>query len=79
MATKQLRHLLSGLEQISAFGPSVRPIPTRSPLGRTNDAIVYGGQVHLYVTGPADDAHALANELPSECSRDYGQPFAEIF
>jgi methenyltetrahydromethanopterin cyclohydrolase len=48
-------------------------------MGRTNDAIIYGGRVHLYVTGPADDAHALANELPSEGSRDYGRPFAEIF
>src|SRR5215475_5357622 len=48
-------------------------------MGRTNDAIVYGGKVHLYVTGPANDAHALANELPSEGSRDYGRPFAEIF
>ena len=48
-------------------------------MGRTNDAIVYGGRVHLFVTGPADDAHALANELPSEGSRDYGRPFAEIF
>jgi methenyltetrahydromethanopterin cyclohydrolase len=48
-------------------------------MGRTNDAIVYGGRVHLFVTGSANDAHALANELPSEGSRDYGRPFAEIF
>jgi methenyltetrahydromethanopterin cyclohydrolase len=48
-------------------------------MGRTNDAIVYGGRVHLYVTGSANDAHALANELPSEGSRDHGRPFAEIF
>jgi methenyltetrahydromethanopterin cyclohydrolase len=48
-------------------------------MGRTNDAIIYGGRVHLFVTGPANDAHALANELPSEGSRDFGRPFAEIF
>jgi methenyltetrahydromethanopterin cyclohydrolase len=48
-------------------------------MGRTNDAIVYGGRVHLFVTGSANDAHALANELPSEGSRDHGRPFAEIF
>jgi methenyltetrahydromethanopterin cyclohydrolase len=48
-------------------------------MGRTNDAIVYGGRVYLYVTGSANDAHALANELPSEGSRDHGRPFAEIF
>ena len=48
-------------------------------MGRTNDAIIYAGQVQLFVTGPADDARALAEKLPSEGSRDYGRPFAEIF
>jgi len=48
-------------------------------LGRTNDAIIYGGQVQLFVTGPADDARALATELPSLSSRDYGEPFAVTF
>jgi methenyltetrahydromethanopterin cyclohydrolase len=48
-------------------------------MGRTNDAIIYGGRVHLFVTGSSGEAHALANELPSEGSRDYGQPFMEIF
>jgi methenyltetrahydromethanopterin cyclohydrolase len=48
-------------------------------MGRTNDAIIYGGRVQLFVTGPAGEAHALANELPSEGSRDYGRPFMEIF
>jgi len=48
-------------------------------MGRTNDAIIYGGSVHLYVTGAASDAQALADALPSERSRDYGRPFAEIF
>jgi methenyltetrahydromethanopterin cyclohydrolase len=48
-------------------------------MGRTNDAIIYGGQVQLFVTGPANEARALAEKLPSEASRDYGRPFAEIF
>jgi methenyltetrahydromethanopterin cyclohydrolase len=48
-------------------------------MGRTNDAIIYAGGVHLFVTGPADDARALADGLPSKGSRDYGRPFAEIF
>jgi methenyltetrahydromethanopterin cyclohydrolase len=48
-------------------------------MGRTNDAIIYAGRVHLFVTGPADEAGALAARLPSETSRDYGRPFAEIF
>jgi len=48
-------------------------------MGRTNDAIIYGGQVQLFVTGPGNEARALTEKLPSEASRDYGRPFAEIF
>jgi methenyltetrahydromethanopterin cyclohydrolase len=48
-------------------------------MGRTNDAIIYAGLTHLFVTGPADDAKALAEQLPSMTSRDHGRPFAEIF
>ena len=48
-------------------------------MGRTNDAIIYGGLTHLFVTGPADEARALAEKLPSKTSRDYGEPFSDIF
>jgi methenyltetrahydromethanopterin cyclohydrolase len=48
-------------------------------MGRTNDAIIYGGRVHLIVAGPAEDAKALAEALPSGASRDYGAPFKEVF
>jgi methenyltetrahydromethanopterin cyclohydrolase len=48
-------------------------------MGRTNDAIIYGGRAQLFVTGPAADAKALAEALPSCASRDFGAPFAEIF
>ncbi len=48
-------------------------------MGRTNDAILYGGTVHLHVTGPDDAAEDLAKRLPSSSSRDHGRPFADIF
>jgi methenyltetrahydromethanopterin cyclohydrolase len=48
-------------------------------MGRTNDAIIYAGRVHLFVTGSADDARALAERLPSKGSRDHGRPFGDIF
>ncbi|MBP0615120.1 methenyltetrahydromethanopterin cyclohydrolase [Jiella mangrovi] len=48
-------------------------------MGRTNDAVIYGGRVMLAVTGPADAARALAEKLPSSQSEDYGKPFKEIF
>jgi methenyltetrahydromethanopterin cyclohydrolase len=48
-------------------------------MGRTNDAILFAGQVHIFVKGDDRAAEQLANELPSSTSKDYGKPFAEIF
>jgi methenyltetrahydromethanopterin cyclohydrolase len=48
-------------------------------MGRTNDAIIFAGQVHLYVDADDGEAEQLAKELPSSASRDYGKPFAEVF
>jgi methenyltetrahydromethanopterin cyclohydrolase len=48
-------------------------------MGRTNDAIIYGGRVHLFVSGPASAAADLAEALPSTASRHHGKPFADIF
>ena len=65
-------------------GRGSAPVPPPAPdfiaaMGRTNDATLYGGQVHLFVTGPEDEARDLAQSLPSSTSRDYGKPFAETF
>src|SRR5947208_736758 len=71
------------LERI-ADGLGAAPLPPPHPdfvtaMGRTNDAIIFGGRVHLFVTGPAADARDLAEKLPAATSRDYGKPFADIF
>jgi methenyltetrahydromethanopterin cyclohydrolase len=60
------------------------PLPAPSPdgvtaMGRTNDAILYGGRVHLGVRGSDDAARALAQQLPARNSRDYGRSFADVF
>ena len=65
-------------------GSAAAPLPAPSPdgveaMGRTNDAILYGGRVHLSVRGEDAAAERLARELPSGNSRDYGRSFAEIF
>ena len=65
-------------------GMGIAPLPPPHPdfvtaMGRTNDAIIYAGRVHLFVDGPAADAKSLAEQLPSAASRDYGRPFAEVF
>ena len=48
-------------------------------MGRTNDAIIYGGRIHLFVKGSDEDAKKLADGLPSSSSSAYGKPFADIF
>jgi methenyltetrahydromethanopterin cyclohydrolase len=65
-------------------GMAAAPIPAPHPdfltaMGRTNDAIIYGGIVQLFVRGPAKEAMELAQKLPSRASRDYGQSFADVF
>jgi methenyltetrahydromethanopterin cyclohydrolase len=65
-------------------GVATAPLPAPSPdgviaMGRTNDAILYGGRVHLTVRGDDAAARQLALQLPSCNSRDYGRSFAEIF
>ncbi len=48
-------------------------------MGRTNDSILFGGEVHLFVNAENDEAEELAQKLPSSSSKDYGKPFADIF
>ncbi len=48
-------------------------------IGRTNDAVLYGGRA--WYTVRADDAQieAVIEQLPSSASRDYGTPFYDLF
>lgn len=48
-------------------------------MGRTNDAILFAGQVHLFVKGSDAEAEKLATALPSSTSKDYGRPFKQVF
>lgn len=67
---------------VDGLGSTPLPPPTGDGLaamGRTNDTILFGGHVHLFVTGGDDAARELADALPSGTSRDYGKPFAQVF
>lgn len=48
-------------------------------MGRSNDAILFGGQVHLFVDAAVEQARELAEALPASASRDYGKPFRQVF
>ena len=48
-------------------------------IGRTNDAVLYGGHVHLTVEADDDDALGdLVERLPASSSSDYGEPFGKV-
>jgi methenyltetrahydromethanopterin cyclohydrolase len=48
-------------------------------IGRTNDAVLYGGRVHLTVEADDDDAlRELVQRLPASASSDYGEPFGSV-
>jgi methenyltetrahydromethanopterin cyclohydrolase len=67
---------------VSGSASAPLPAPTTDgieAMGRTNDAILYGGRVHLTVRGDDDTAQRLAQQLPSTNSRDHGRGFADIF
>ena len=48
-------------------------------IGRTNDAMLYGGKVTLYVRGDDESLEAIGPKVPSSASADHGQPFAQLF
>jgi methenyltetrahydromethanopterin cyclohydrolase len=67
---------------VSGTGLAVIPPVSKdfmTGMGRTNDAILFGGYVNLNVTCDDVAAADLALNLPSIASRDYGRPFAEVF
>ena len=50
-----------------------------SGIGRTNDAILYGGQVTLWLRGDDQQLTECGARIPSSASADYGEPFAAIY
>lgn len=48
-------------------------------IGRTNDAVLYGGEVTLWVRGDDASLETLGPQVPSSSSRDYGRPFIDTF
>jgi len=66
----------------SAIG--VAPLPAvaaddLTAIGRTNDAILYGGDVTLWVNMPDEQISEWGPQVPSNSSCEFGRPFAELF
>lgn len=67
---------------LSGFGSAPLPPVARdemTAIGRTNDAILYGGRVVLWVQADDDQLADLGPKVPSSASADHGAPFAAIF
>ncbi len=66
----------------SGFGAAPLP-PVASEdltgIGRTNDAILYGGSVSLWVTGDDASIAEIGPQVPSSSSPVAGRPFLELF
>ncbi len=82
-ALHKLHELKFDLNRVCA-GYGTAPLPPvakddLAAIGRTNDAILYGARVILYVNGDDDSLREIGPMVPSSASGDHGAPFAEVF
>lgn len=82
-ALHKLMELEFDLHQVvSACGSAPLPPVAKDEIqaiGRTNDAILYGGQVTLWVRADDEDLAHVGPKVPSSSSPDHGMPFADVF
>lgn len=65
-------------------GIGVAPLPPIAKddlegIGRTNDAVLYGGVVTIWVRGDDSYFRAMGPRIPANSSRDFGEPFSAVF
>ena len=82
-ALHKLHELKFDLAQVVS-GYGVAPLPPiaadeSKAIGWTNDAILYGGKVVLWVRADDEALASIGPKVPSCASPDHGAPFADIF
>ncbi len=82
-ALHKLAELGFDLDRIVS-GHGLAPLPPvakndLAAIGRTNDSILYAASVTLFVRGDDGSIEELGPRVPSSSSRDFGEPFAELF
>ena len=65
-------------------GAGICPIAPGAPdplqaIGRTNDAVLYGARVVLWLRAEDRLLEQVIDRVPSSASTDYGRPFEEVF
>jgi len=82
-ALHKLHELKFDMSQVvTGFGSAPLPPVAKDELGaigRTNDAILYGGRVTIWVQSEDDQLAEIGPKVPACASSDYGAPFASIF
>lgn len=66
----------------SGYGTAPLPPPGKDDLkslGRTNDAILYGGKVHLWLHDSDEHLNEIGPRVPACASPSFGTPFLELF
>lgn len=65
----------AGIAPIAPIGPD-----RLKTMGKTNDAIIFGGRTYYYIESEeGDDIKSIAEKLPSSTSDVYGKPFSDVF
>ncbi len=64
---------------VAPLPPPAKPGDTVTGIGRTNDAMLYGARVTLWVDCEDEQIDTVATQVPSCASSDHGQPFAKVF
>lgn len=82
-ALHKLHELKFDMNQVVS-GYGVAPLPPVAAdegraIGWTNDAILYGGRVVVWVRADDELIEHVGPKVPSSSSADHGAPFAEIF
>jgi methenyltetrahydromethanopterin cyclohydrolase len=82
-ALHKLHELKFDLKKIVS-GYGIAPLPPVAKddliaIGWTNDAVLYGGEVTLWVQADDEELLALGPRVPSSASPDFGEPFVQIF
>ena len=67
------------------YAAGIAPIAPVDPdglkaMGKTNDAVLFGGRTYYYVeSAEGDNLAEIAKKLPSSASEGYGKPFYDVF
>ncbi len=82
-AMHKLYELGFDLDRVQS-GWGIAPLPPvagddLAAIGRSNDAILYGSEVTLWIEGDDASLEQVGPQVPSNSSADHGEPFCNIF